>query len=98
MSRKPQLSDYWKQNLKPVTLGEHAALDLIRMTWSPAHADSDDSDRGNYVTSIVGTDFRISPPGGWHSMEIAAERAQKAYRVIADAIDLAISNDRPTRN
>lgn len=82
--------DFWKQDLNPTTVGERIAVGLIEMTWTAPHPDSGDSDRGAYVTSIRGTDFRISPFGGWHAMEGAIRMAQEAYRVIADAIDSAV--------
>jgi hypothetical protein len=83
--------DFWKKNLKPTTVGERIAIGLIGMTWTAPHPDSYDSDRGCYRTSIRGTDFEIRPPGGWDSMEVAIMRAQKAYRVIADAIDSGLA-------
>jgi hypothetical protein len=82
--------NYWKQDIEPKTVGERVALDLIEMTWTPAPEGACESHRGTYSTRIRCTEFKISPPGGWHAMEHAHRMAREAYQVIADAIDAAI--------
>ncbi len=88
--------DLWKTKVVPATPGERIAISLLETTWTAPPDGADDSDRGLYVTTVPGTELRISPWGGWHAMEQADRRATDAYRVLARLIDEALAReDRP---